>query len=233
MTAHRQLHRTVDNPDRQDEILELLADCYCDSPAWLYIFGGDLAEARRGLLFVGRARLRGAGKWSEFWVDDAGRVEGHIVLGPAHEVNTKPRDAISDLLFFPLYFGVAATARLLLLMRGFEAGEHHLRLEENPWLLAQFAVRSDRQGRGIGSGMLRAMLAERVAAIQGRCILASQEAKNLTLYERCGFHYLSREPMRATSGWFGDMDVPCWLMEQDFGTGAAGARVAALPRSRL
>jgi ribosomal protein S18 acetylase RimI-like enzyme len=75
--------------------------------------------------------------------------------------------------------------RLPRAMRAFDSVEHR-RPEEDHWFLDVLAVAPGRQGRGIGSALVRAGTAEADAA-GAPAFLATSNARNVPLYERLGF----------------------------------------------
>ena len=65
--------QTVHHPERVDEIVSLVTDCYAADPACAYIWED---QASKGLDMMTRFRLEAAGEHSLFWLDDKDRVQG-------------------------------------------------------------------------------------------------------------------------------------------------------------
>ena len=86
---------------------------------------------------------------------------------------------------------------------------------DHEYTFSMFAVRPECQGKGIGTGVLRQLFAERLEPLAGtgatiRVTLMSQIEQNLTLYRRLGFREVAAT--RVVSDEDVAMDIPNWVM---------------------
>ena len=74
------LLRTIDHPDRLDEIAALLTEGFLNNPLYVYVYGEDVASRRRGLAYLNKRRVQLMGERSTFWMGQDGSVQGHVCL---------------------------------------------------------------------------------------------------------------------------------------------------------
>jgi len=106
-------------------------------------------------------------------------------------------DAASVEFAIAMGLDAAATERLARMVAHFEHVRSLANGRDNAWHLALLGVRTDRQGAGIGSALVRAGL-ERVDAAGGRCYLETFPDRNVAFYRRFGFEVRADEPIPGT-----------------------------------
>lgn len=122
--------------------------------------------------------------------------EGAAIWLPPHATTfTVGRMARAGMLAAPLRLDWRVLARLAV-MEG-AATQLHRRYAPMPhWYLAQIGVEPSRQGQGIGSALLRSMLA-RIDREEGRCYLETTKQTNLRFYEKHGFRVVGDAQTRV------------------------------------
>jgi len=144
-----------------DALAPLLATSFDDDPAFQYMF--PAAETRtRGLsdFFARNLRTHLPHACTQIAVGDAGELRATMTLRPPQGIPISLATMLRrGLLPFALSQGVAAVKRLLWLKETYD--ELELRASENKphWYVHMMAVRRDLQGRGVGSALLRGVLA--------------------------------------------------------------------------
>eukprot|EP00443_Scrippsiella_acuminata_P048894 CAMPEP_0115196194 /NCGR_PEP_ID=MMETSP0270-20121206/14962_1 /TAXON_ID=71861 /ORGANISM="Scrippsiella trochoidea, Strain CCMP3099" /LENGTH=218 /DNA_ID=CAMNT_0002609523 /DNA_START=57 /DNA_END=713 /DNA_ORIENTATION=+ len=202
------LLRTVDHPERADEVVDLMTEGFMENPFWLWAFGEDEAFRKKALAFVNRARVQLYGARSEFWLDSAGRVEGHVVMSAESGMSPSFMTLVrAGFLSMPFRFGLRVFRRFNSLVDEMKAQQAEvLGSEPDYWTLEAFVVRADCRGKGIGSRVLKELLEERVPPGK-RIILMTQEEANVNLYCRHDFEIISEAVSCENS-------AKNWIMER-------------------
>lgn len=221
--------KTLDHPDRVDEIIALVTDAYAVSPVFLYMFGED--GVRRGLDALNAQRLEEAGPNSLFWLDASGRVEGHLVLKPPGPDGPSAMNKTGAAAGEETLLDDASARRRRLVFEAF-MGHRNVVFETFPpvdqtWGLSMVALHAECMGLGIGSRAMRQVLAEHVeplaasgSSIRVNCM--SQMERNLAFYQRLGFDDVGNTRLRHDSD--PSMDVPNWILSKVYpGAGAVAA----------
>jgi len=177
-------------------VTDMLVRAFDDDPVATYMFAGP-RRRRRGLhsFFTTQLRtylprghvyvsddLSGAALWGQ-----PGR-ERHPVLELLQLLPTGP---------FLLSPHTVGAMRLLFKVEELHPTEPH-------WYLFTLGTAPERQGQGVGSALLRSMLAQ-VDELGEPAYLESSKERNVPLYARFGFEVLDEIPSRAGS-------PPIWRM---------------------
>ena len=117
---------------------------------------------------------------------DVGAVA--VWFGPQRPEFTVPRMLAVGMSGIPAKLGIAGFWRLLRLMR-FASGAHAAAVEGDHYYLYNLAVEPDRQGEGIGSGLLAPLLADADKA-GVPVYLESRDEASTAFYLRRGFEAL-------------------------------------------
>jgi len=163
------------------EMVEALARAFDDDPVPRFLFRGD-RRRRRGLRTFFRIQLRHMYlEDGEVWTTSD--VAGAAMWAPPG----KPRPGWSDLLHLapvlPYLAGLGRRAPDAVRLLG---AVDRARPREMHWYLATLGTDPDRQGRGVGSALLRAVLG-RVDEAGLPAYLESSKERNLAFYARHGF----------------------------------------------
>ena len=111
-------------------------------------------------------------------------------LGPGTPIPDFWQQVRSGMLRLPWSFGLRGFSRLLAYDK-VARRLHHLYAPEPHWYLAEIGVDVGHQGQGIGSALMRPMLAR--ADSEGlSCWLDTHKEQNVRLYERHGFEIAKR-----------------------------------------
>lgn len=131
-----------------------------------------------------------------------GNVRGVAVwLTPGETEMTPERLAAAGMDQAPAVLGTAAWERFMGVTE-FMEGLHSTDMSDDHWYLAAIGVDPEAAGKGLGSALLRPVLA--VADTQGkRCYLETAEAANKPFYERHGFVVVRQgtEPASGIDYW--------------------------------
>jgi len=116
----------------------------------------------------------------------AGSVQGAALwIPPGKYPLSTAGMLLAGLMFVPLKFGRAAFGRLMSSLSYYEQLHKH-DVPGRHWYLATLGVDPPRQGQGIGSALLRPMLAR--ADAEGLfCYLETEKEENVPFYRRHGF----------------------------------------------
>ena len=129
------------------------------------------------------------------------KIEGVAAWLPNHRVLASLSGALRGGM---IRLMCAANLRILNRFRKVEAAvqEAHFRLAPSPhWYLALISVEPELQGQGLGSALLRPMLA-RLDQEQMPCYLETQNQRNASMYERYAFRTLEEfTPPGRTRTW--------------------------------
>lgn len=203
----------------------VMADALANSPGYVYFLRGDEPFRRRALTWflernIAAVRRRSPNALRGVLSAD-GRVIAAFMLTSSAAQPTDWDLLVSGLLLLPLFYGVPVLRRMLETMawfkdagaayfsgpaRGADAGGRPP-APAAALVLERMTVRPDCQGKGIGTACVLAAVAEARAA--GAAVrLATQERRNVALYERLGFvtvgerDFVASEPAFAYHSWF-------------------------------
>lgn len=173
-----------------DAAARVLARAMDVDAGWRYLFP-DSRRRERGLVgfFRRNLRLHLPHRCTYVGLDAAKCVVGTATVRPPGGINTSRWAMVRHgLLPFGLAHGIGAVRRLLWLKDTYEALESELAGGRSHWFLHMMAVDPDRQGRGLGSKILDAVL----PTTPGRSrnvdtVLTTHLRRNLPFYERVGF----------------------------------------------
>ena len=186
--------------ERLTEAADVMAQAFLDSPSYLAILRGDEStrlEILAWLFHVNLSMLLKRDPHSVRCVLEDGRVVAAMcLLSPSARLREVDW-LTSRLILLPLYYGWAIMRRLLDAMFWFEGTARRVfrppgRAAVPSASIERLVVRPECQGRGIGTACLRAAVA---MAESEHCVLrlATQEERNVRLYERVGFQTLECE----------------------------------------
>jgi ribosomal protein S18 acetylase RimI-like enzyme len=166
---------------QEDLLAATLADAFSDDPVLAFLIPPDMSDrdARIAAFFGSmiRSYLR---RDKHVFVADEGR--GAALWGPPGHWRLPPAEIVRETRASIKAFGrnLPRALRVLTQIEGLHPKE------PNHWYLAFLGTRCDSQGMGIGSAMLREVLAQ-ADDTQTPAYLESSNERNLTLYERHGF----------------------------------------------
>jgi ribosomal protein S18 acetylase RimI-like enzyme len=178
-----------------ERVALLLARAFENDPLMIYA-QTDRDRRRRLLPWLIGLNVRYCCHYGEVYstADAAGAA---LWLPPDGTTMTIQRMARTGVFTVPLRVSWPTLWRLAI------AGDHseklHRRLAPMPhWYLSQIGVEPGRQGQGVGSQLLRPMLA-RVDAVQHWCYLETANGANLAFYQKHGFRVVgASEPVWRT-----------------------------------
>ena len=132
----------------------------------------------------------------------AGKIEAVALWLPLDDLSDTPeQDHKAGIDQIPAIFGREAFKRLMHIARVSERFHHHA--AQGKHLYLQFlAVEPARQGRGLGSSLIRAMT-DRADAEGLQCYLDTFQPRNVPLYQKHGFKIVIEEvePNSGVRGW--------------------------------
>jgi ribosomal protein S18 acetylase RimI-like enzyme len=142
--------------------------------------------------------------------DETGRIVCSFMIAPPGNKVTLPQMIRYGLLALPIKFGWTALKRMLSAKDITDAAsdryaEQH-GLPSHHWELQRMVVNPEFQGRGFGSKCLSVALQSLVKPSGLPCVLNTQEARNVTFYQRLGFKVI---------GEFDACDTHIWCMAWD------------------
>ena len=230
-TRHFEFLSTAAHPERLEEIVALLTQCYAASPLFVHMFQEE--HVREALQIKNRCRLSIAAQngQSWFWLDEDGiAVEGHLVIQQA--VTPTEAQAIEQQRLRQLQsrdlrslLGDAAAFREEVTVRAIISRKAECLAQLPPvdhdFSFNMFAVRPESQGRGVGSSAMRQALQQLVVEpfatgeARVRVTLMSQMMRNVALYQRIGFDTIDQQSL--TSKEDETMNIPNVVMVRHFG----------------
>lgn len=194
---------------RIDEAARVMADAFSDSPAYNYIFQGNVESRKKALEWLFRKnieliRQRCPTALRGMYDKDTGDIQVCFLWTPS------PCQDISlwDLLYAGYWrmlflFGFFTVYRLLRAMGDLEQG-HLTNFTNNPLTgggipfitLERMAVRSDYRGKGLGTQALTFILGEFATSNESRYLrLTTQEERNVRFYQRLGYKVVGKEEL--------------------------------------
>ena len=165
----------------EDVLSSTLADAFRDDPVLAFLIPPDMSDRDdRVTAFFGsmiRSYLR-----RDKHVFLAGDGQGAALWGPPGHWRLPPGEIVRETPASIKAFGrnLPKALRVLNQIEGLHPKE------PNHWYLAFLGTRCDSQGQGVGSAMLREVLAQ-ADDTRTPAYLESSNERNLTLYERHGF----------------------------------------------
>ncbi|MDP3767042.1 MAG: GNAT family N-acetyltransferase [Dehalococcoidia bacterium] len=178
------LRTTPLHSSQVSETAEVLARAFVDDPAWLWAIPDGESRARV-LPWFFRAATRYGLAAGEVHAT-AGALEGAaIVLPPPRPHLDSPRLARAGLWLMPFKAGLGAFSRFLTMWRTLE-DRHKRDVPPQHWYVWLLGVDPARQGRGLGSNLIQAVLA-RADQDGVPCYLDTTQERNLRFYGRHGF----------------------------------------------
>jgi GNAT superfamily N-acetyltransferase len=193
---------------RVEEAARVMADAFSDSPAYNYIFQGDVEYRKEALEWVFRQnidliRQRCPTALRGMYDMDTGDIQVCFLWTPSpyHDIS------LWDLLYagfwrMPFRYGFFTVYRLLRAMGDLDRGQqmnfHHNPLTDGiPFVtLERMAVRSDCRGKGLGTKALTSIIREFVTSNESRYLrLTTQEERNVRFYQRLGYTVAGSEEL--------------------------------------
>ncbi len=166
------------------ESAAVLARAFLDDPAWLWAIPEDDSRAHVLPWFFGAATRYGL-RFGEVRAT-GGNVEGAAILLPPKRARLHSLSlARTGLWLMPFKTGFGAFSRFLTMRRTLEE-RHKLDVPPHHWYVWLLGVDPPRQGQGVGSALLRSIIAS--ADRDGvPCYLDTTRERNLNFYRRHGF----------------------------------------------
>lgn len=188
-----------------DEAAKLMALAFSDSPAYNFIFQGDINYRKDSLTWLFQKNLNliqrrhpSALKGVFDGEDSNNKLIACCMWTPSSHVKLSKWDMISaGLWLVPFKFGIATLRRFFQVTDQMESGEKDffsLSSENSTFvMLERMAIHPDFQGQGLGTKYLKSLLSETNIPIR----LVTQEHRNVTFYERLGFVVVGQKEMEA------------------------------------
>ncbi len=188
-------------PAQAADAAGVLARAFFEDPSWVWAVPDDTRRRRVQAWFF-RAALRYGLRYGDVHVT-ADRVDGAALWLPPGSRLTALRLARVGLLAMPLRAGLSAFWRFTTMGSALE--ERHREDAPFPhWYLWLLGVEPSRQGRGVGSSLVRRVLG--AADDEGiACYLDTTLERNLTFYRRLGFRVVH-------AGEFPGSGPPFWTL---------------------
>jgi GNAT superfamily N-acetyltransferase len=179
-------------PEQRDAAVATLAEAFLDDPLMRMMSEDEQGRRAAAPWFFGRVVTYGL-RWGEVWAnDDASAVAIWLPPGDSH-VRTL-RMVRVGLWALPFRVGLGPALRFL---QGSGATERfHAAVPEPHWYLMLIGTRRDRQGQGLASALLDAVLSK--ADVDGLpCYLETGTDSNVAFYERRGFEVIGEVEMNG------------------------------------
>lgn len=175
-------------PGDEKQIVKLLADAFQEDPLY-HAFVHDPAKRRRFLEEFMRFRLRFGVKKGLVFVEKECRGAA-ILIRPDQQMT--PWDLIRLGGLGAMLRSCTGEERKFIMAFNTRMDQERDRIVRQPfWHLSPMAVTPEYQGQGCGTALLQRVTQE-VAQSGLPCYLETQTARNIPLYERCGFESRSR-----------------------------------------
>lgn len=165
-------------PDDAPRLDDVLADSFFDDPISVHLLPDASRRRQRlrlGMGHVMRTYIASDGAWT------TDGLEGVALWAKPGDPKPSAMQQLKDLPTFLRSFG----RQLPRAMRAFGSAERR-RPDDDHWFLEIIGVRPDRQGQGVGSGLLRAALTE-IDSAGLPAFLVTSNPSNLPFYEKLGF----------------------------------------------
>jgi len=171
-------------PDQMRDAGEVLARAFHDDPHWSWVLPCESRRAQVMPWFM-EAWARYCRKHGQAYTT-AGRVGGAALwIAPGKYPQSVVGMMLSGLMLVPLKFRRAAFSRLMSSLSYYER-LHKRDVPPRHWYLPTLGVDPPRQGQGIGSALIRPVLA-RADADGLFCYLETEKERNLPFYHSHGF----------------------------------------------
>jgi len=169
----------------------MLVRAFDDDPVSKFMFAGQWRR-RRGLhsFFTSQLRHQYVPNGHVYTTED---LSGAALWGPPGRDRHEVLELLQLLPTAP-YLLSSRTHRALRLLLSVEA----LHPRDPHWYLFTLGTATERQGQGVGSALLRSMLAH-VDELGEPAYLESSKERNVPLYARFGFEVVDRIPSRSGS----------------------------------
>ncbi len=171
----------------------MLAAALDDDPAYRFLFprADERADGLKDF-FAGNLRTHLPYRCTRVALDD-GQLVGTVTLRPPEGFSISLWTMLREgLIPFGVAHGTSAVQRLFALKKTYDALETRLSRGERHWHVHMMAVDPQRQGRGIGAGLLQEVLAQTADAAataeeRPPAVLTTHKERNVVFYERAGF----------------------------------------------
>lgn len=164
-------------------VAALLARAFEDDPLMDYAMPDPAARARLLPKLIG-LNVRYGQRYGEVYA--TAKWEGAAVWLPPRRTRYTPWRMLRAGMFAAPLAVDWAVLRRLSVVENYTARLHRLHAPREHWYLSQIGVEPNRQGQGIGSALLRPMLA-RMDAQSVPCYLETEKAANVSFYRKHGF----------------------------------------------
>lgn len=192
-------------PLRATEIMSvalLIARAMEVDPAYRYLFPEDATRtARLSDLFARNLRTHLPHACTHVLHQD-GVCAGTVTLRPPAGVPISKLTMVRrGLLPFVLAHGPRAVERLFWLKGTYDALEREVARGKPHWHVHMMAVRSDLQGRQLGSRLLKQVLESNLEREPARVtVLTTHLPRNVVFYRRCGFEVVDERRLQPPRG---------------------------------
>jgi GNAT superfamily N-acetyltransferase len=179
-------------PEQRDAAVATLAEAFLDDPLMRMMSEDEQGRRAAAPWFFGRVVSYGL-RWGEVWGnDDASAVAIWLPPGDSH-IGTLRMIRVG-LWAMPFHAGLGPTLRFL---RGSGATERfHAAVPDPHWYLLLLGTRRERQGQGLASALLDAVISK--ADADGLpCYLETGTDSNVGFYERRGFEVIGEVEMNG------------------------------------
>jgi ribosomal protein S18 acetylase RimI-like enzyme len=187
-----------------DATARMLAAAFDDDPAYAYLFP-DPATRASGLGDFFRRNLATHLPYACTFVAREGeRVVATVTVRPPEGVKISALTMIRQgFVPYAIDHGLAAVRRLLAVKRAYDGLEAEIAKHRPHWHVHMMAVDPQRQGGGIGSKLLEAVIEHAIAPRpdEGHLIvLSTHKERNVTFYRRAGFDVVDERDLVLEAG---------------------------------
>jgi ribosomal protein S18 acetylase RimI-like enzyme len=176
---------------------QMLASTFDDDAAYRYLFPRQHARTR-GLadFFTRNLRTHLPHRCTYVAYERTGEPLATVTVRPPQGVPISMLTMLRrGLLPFALAHGRSGVQRLLWLKDTYDALEQRVARAAPHWHVHMMAVRRDRQGQGVGSALLRHVLAQTADTTEHVTVLTTHSPENVAFYRRAGFDLLAEQQL--------------------------------------